>query len=120
MALTNSYLRAATLVLPALGLVESMKAYLQVQGIMSPPPLILLALLPFHTGLAIYLVHYTSLGAPGAAIATATTLWVTGILLVLYAMRTRAAQCWDGFTQRAWADWDAVLWLAVPGALVSV
>lgn len=26
------YLRAATLVLPALGLVESMKSYLQVQG----------------------------------------------------------------------------------------
>lgn len=125
------YLRSATLLLPALGLVECMKAYLQVQGeyhcervvaditgIMNPPPLILLCLLPFHTGMAIFLVHYTPLRAPGAALATGITLWVTGLLLVVYALRTRARQCWEGFSNQAFKEWANVLWLAIPGALM--
>lgn len=85
---------------------------------MTPPPLILLCLLPVHAGIAIYLVHYTSLGAPGAALATAATLWITGILLVILALRTRARECWDGISKKAFQEWPAVLWLAIPGALV--
>lgn len=86
---------------------------------MMPPPIILLLLLPFHTGLCVYLVHYTNLEATGAALASAATLTVTGFLLVLYALRTRARQCWGGFSRHAWHDWPAILWLAIPGALVS-
>lgn len=85
---------------------------------MAAPPLILLCLLPLHTAIGVYLVHYTPMGAPGAAIATATTLWITGILLVIYALKTRARECWDGLTHKAFHEWGAVLWLAVPGALV--
>lgn len=87
-------------------------------GIMTPPPLILLGLLPVHAGIAIYLVHYTSLGAPGAALATAATLWIAGILLVILALHTRARACWDGISKKAFADWGSVIWLAIPGALV--
>lgn len=111
-------MRAATLVLPALGLVECMKSFLQVQGIMSPPPLILLCLIPVHVTVSIYLVHYTPIGAPGAALATATTLWLTGILLVIYVSRTRAKECWDAWSKRALQEWGSILWLAVPGALM--
>lgn len=85
---------------------------------MNPPPLVLLALLPMHTGIAIFLVHYTHLGAPGAALATGITLWTTGLLLVAYSLRTRAKACWDGFSKQAWKEWGSVLWLAIPGALM--
>lgn len=86
---------------------------------MNPPPLILLALLPFHTAFAIFLVHYTPLGAPGAALATAGTLWVTAFLLVVYVSYTRARECWDGLSGLVWTEWGSVLLLAIPGALVS-
>ncbi|TXT04828.1 hypothetical protein VHUM_04096 [Vanrija humicola] len=112
------YMRYASLILPALGLFENMKSFLQVQGLMSAPPLVLLAILPFHTGLTIYLVHYTSLGAAGAALATAATMWTAGLGLVLYVSRTRAKECWEGWTRKAWEDWGSVLWIAVPGALM--
>lgn len=85
---------------------------------MAAPPLILLCLLPVHTGLAIYFVHHTSMGASGAALATASTLWLDGILIVLYSTRTRARECWDGFNRAALRDWGPVLWLAIPGALM--
>lgn len=114
----NRYMRASTLLLPGLGLVECMKAYLQVQGIMMPPPVILLLLLPCHTGICIYLVHYTHLEATGAALASALTLTVTGLLLVVYSLRTKARQCWQGFSHYAWHDWSSILWLAIPGALM--
>lgn len=114
----KSYMRASTLLLPGLGLVECMKAYLQVQGMMMPPPIVLLILLPFHTVFCIYLVHYTHLEATGAALASAGTLTVTGLLLVVYALRTRARQCWEGFSHHAWHDWPSILWLAIPGALM--
>jgi len=71
-----------------------------------------------HTGIAIFLVHYTHLGAPGAALATGITLWTTGLLLVAYSLRTRAKACWDGFSKQAWKEWGSVLWLAIPGALM--
>ncbi|BEJ14558.1 hypothetical protein CspHIS471_0403250 [Cutaneotrichosporon sp. HIS471] len=114
----ETYMRASITVLPALGLVETMKSYLQVQGIMTPPPLILLCLLPIHASIAIYLVHYTPLGAPGAALATAVTLTIAGLLLVALALRTRARECWDGLSKKAFSDWYTVIRLAVPGALM--
>ncbi|KAL1404977.1 ethionine resistance protein [Vanrija albida] len=112
------YMRYASLLLPALGLFENMKSFLQVQGIMAAPPLVLLAILPFHTLFAIYLVHYTDFGAAGAALATAATMWTAGLGLVLYVSRTRAKECWDGWTRKAWEDWGSILWIAVPGALM--
>lgn len=113
-------MRYASLLLPALGLFENMKSFLQVQGLMAAPPLVLLAILPFHTLLAVFLVHYTSLGASGAALATAATMWTAGLGLILYVSRTRAKECWDGWTRKAWEDWGSILWIAVPGALVSL
>ncbi|GMK58718.1 hypothetical protein CspeluHIS016_0601600 [Cutaneotrichosporon spelunceum] len=114
----ETYMRASITILPGLGLVECMKSYLQVQGIMTPPPLILLGLLPLHLALAIYLVHYTSIGAPGAALATAVTLSTAGLLLVILALRTRARECFDGLSKKSFTDWYTVIKLAVPGALM--
>ncbi|KAL7421401.1 ethionine resistance protein [Cryptotrichosporon argae] len=114
----QAYMRWMILVIPGLGFVECMKAFLQVQGIMHPPPLILLALLPVHLGTSVALVHHTPLGAPGAAISMAVILYASGLALVVYAAATRARECWGGFERRAFAGWWGMLKLAIPGAIM--
>ncbi|TCD64515.1 hypothetical protein EIP91_004011 [Steccherinum ochraceum] len=103
---------------------ESMKKYLQCQGIMRAATLALLLVAPVNLGLNVFLVHYTSLGYLGSPIAISITYWLCFFVLVVltYLSPTfRENKTWEGLKPRVVLDLDSCwtfLTLAVPGILM--
>ncbi|EJU02482.1 MOP flippase [Dacryopinax primogenitus] len=103
---------------------ESVKKYLQCQGIMHASTVVLLIISPVNVALNIYLVHYTSLGFLGSPLAVSFTYWLTFFGLVLFCMFSRAHRnncAWAGFQPRRvlqlHPSWE-FLQLALPGILM--
>ncbi|CCM05438.1 uncharacterized protein FIBRA_07657 [Fibroporia radiculosa] len=63
---------------------ESLKKYLQCQGIMSAPTYILILVAPINLALNVYLVHFTSMRLLGAPAAISITFWLCFIFLGIY------------------------------------
>ena len=104
--------------LPFYAAFESLKRFLQAQGIMSAATQVLFITVPLHFFLSIYLVHH--IGFKGAPIALSITECVTFILLLVYTayIHPTAAEAWNGWSLRAcFTQWSNYLSLGIAGVL---
>lgn len=96
---------------------ESVKKFLQCQGIMHASTMVLMVTSPINVGLNYVLVYKTSLGFLGAPVATSITYWLSFALLVGYCKFVRGSECWGGWDRRCLQRLPEFLMLAVPGIL---
>ncbi|CAI7654152.1 unnamed protein product [Penicillium pancosmium] len=95
---------------------ETMKKYLQAQGIMRAGTYVLIITSPLNAGLC-YLFCYTlKIGLLGAPIAANISYWSSFILLVLYARFVRGSECWGGWSRAAFHN----LWTFTRLALLGI
>ncbi|TFY79853.1 hypothetical protein EWM64_g4158 [Hericium alpestre] len=103
---------------------ESLKKYLQCQGIMDASMIVLLIISPINVLLNIALVHYTSLRLLGSAFALSVTYWLAFSLLSIYVYFSpshRRNRTWAGVRLRHVLDAQSCivfLKLALPGILM--
>ncbi|KAJ7626327.1 MATE efflux family protein [Mycena polygramma] len=103
---------------------ESLKKYLQCQGIMGASTVVLVVVLPINIVLNIVLVHYTPLGILGSPLALSITYWLCfGILGVWTSVSSAHKQndTWGGFQPTAVFHLRSCylfLKLAIPGILM--
>ncbi|KAG1857342.1 MOP flippase [Suillus subalutaceus] len=89
---------------------ESLKKYLQCQGIMKAATWVLIMISPINIALNIFLVHYTSLGMLGCPVALSITYWLH-----------KQNATWGGFQPKAVFNIESCigfLKLALPGILM--
>ena len=79
---------------------ETMKKYLQAQGIYEPGTYVLFITAPLNILLNWLLVHKLGIGLYGAPIATGISYWASFLLLVAYAAFVRGYECWGGLDPR--------------------
>ncbi|TPX38230.1 hypothetical protein SmJEL517_g00011 [Synchytrium microbalum] len=105
---------------PAYLYFESIKKYLQAQGIMHAGTYVMMVASPFNIILNYLLVWHPScaLGFIGAPIATSITYWLMLFLLILYVVFVDGSEAWGGFSRKAFTNWASFLALAVPGVLM--
>ncbi|KZV70010.1 MATE efflux family protein [Peniophora sp. CONT] len=121
---TQSFLRVMILGMPAYIAFESLKKYLQCQGIIHAPTVVLLAAFPINVALNIALVHYTPLAIMGTPLAVSLTFYIAFSLLAVYTARSsqhRKNQTWGGFRFRVILNFRGCLSftkLALPGVLM--
>ncbi|KIJ65467.1 hypothetical protein HYDPIDRAFT_187260 [Hydnomerulius pinastri MD-312] len=83
---------------------ESLKKYLQCQGIMRASTLVLIIVSPINLALNIVLVHYTPLRMLGCPIALSITFWLAFVLLIIvtsFSSTHKANATWGGLQPRA-------------------
>ncbi|KII85984.1 hypothetical protein PLICRDRAFT_700758 [Plicaturopsis crispa FD-325 SS-3] len=103
---------------------ESLKKYLQCQGIMGASTVVLALVTPVNIALNIALVHHTSLGFVGSAFALSAVYWILFLVLILYTYLSpthTASETWAGFQLRTVLDAQGCwvfLKLALPGILM--
>ncbi|KAI0632529.1 MATE efflux family protein [Trametes polyzona] len=120
----QSFLRVLHLGAPGYIAFESLKKYLQCQGIMRASTYVLLLVAPINVALNVYLVHCTPLGLLGAPLAISITYWMCFLLLILltYLSPThRKNQTWAGIQPAVVFDWGSCMYflkLALPGILM--
>ncbi|KAI0311917.1 MOP flippase [Amylostereum chailletii] len=121
---TQGFLRWMLLGAPGYIGFESLKKYLQCQGIMDASTLVLIVVSPINVGLNIAFVHHTSLGLMGAPIALSITFWLSFVLLALYTVLSpthKRNQTWGGIQPRLVFNMRSCLSflkLALPGILM--
>ncbi|KAI0771107.1 MATE efflux family protein [Trametes elegans] len=120
----QSFLRVLIVGAPGYIGFESLKKYLQCQGIMRAATYVLLIAAPVNAALNIFLVHHTSLGLLGSPLAISITFWFCFLLLILFTCLSpthRQNQTWAGFQPAVVFDFGscvAFLKLAIPGILM--
>ncbi|EIN06499.1 MATE efflux family protein [Punctularia strigosozonata HHB-11173 SS5] len=103
---------------------ETLKKYLQCQGIMTLSTLVLVVVSPINAALTYILVHRTSLGLTGAPVALSITYWLMFLFLAVATWLSPSHKCngtWRGLQLRAVLDRRssvAFLKLALPGILM--
>ncbi|KAG8221086.1 MOP flippase [Butyriboletus roseoflavus] len=111
------------LILSAPGFIafESLKKYLQCQGIMRASTLVLIVIWPINLGLNVVLVHYTPLGMLGCPVALSITYWLAFFSLIIVTWMSPAHKAngtWGGFQPSAVLNAKSCygfLQLALPG-----
>ncbi|KAJ7173576.1 MATE efflux family protein [Mycena filopes] len=118
------FLRILTLGAPGYIGFESLKKYLQCQGIMGASTAVLLIISPVNIGLNIFLIHHTPLGILGSPLALSLTYWLCFGFLGLWTSISSAHKqnaTWDGFQPAAIfhpRSCYLFLKLAIPGILM--
>ncbi|KAL6297947.1 MOP flippase [Sparassis latifolia] len=103
---------------------ESVKKYLQCQGIMRASTFVLILVAPVNFALNVFCIHYTPLGLLGSPVAISITYWLCFLLLVLVTALSsthRHNQTWAGLHLAAVFDLRSSLTflrLAIPGILM--
>ncbi|KAG9313160.1 MATE efflux family protein [Chiua virens] len=103
---------------------ESLKKYLQCQGIMRAATLVLIVVWPINLALNVVLVHYTQLGMLGCPVALSIIYWLAFFLLIIATWLSpahRANETWGGLQLKAVLNVKscrAFLTLALPGILM--
>ncbi|KAG1860551.1 MATE efflux family protein [Suillus tomentosus] len=103
---------------------ESLKKYLQCQGIMKAATWVLITVSPINIALNIFLVHYTSLGMLGCPVALSITYWCAFFLLIAVTSMSSVHKqnaTWGGFQPKAVFNIESCvefLKLALPGILM--
>ncbi|KAI0034870.1 mate-domain-containing protein [Vararia minispora EC-137] len=121
---TQTFLRLLIVGVPGYIGFESLKKYLQCQGIMDASTLVLIVVSPINVVFNIVLVHYTPLGLYGTPLAVSATFWLAFALLAVYAAfsPTHARnKTWGGLRLRAaFSARGCLLFLrlALPGILM--
>ncbi|RKP06353.1 mate-domain-containing protein [Thamnocephalis sphaerospora] len=99
---------------------ESIRRYLQAQGIMHASTYILMVTSPLNILTNYLLVWWppVSLGFIGAPIATAFTHWLNFILMALFVRFVDGRQCWGGWSRKALQDWGTLVSLGLAGVVL--
>lgn len=103
---------------------ESLKKYLQCQGIMKAATWVLIMVSPINVALNIFLVHYTSLGMLGCPVALSITYWCAFFLLIAMTSMSSVHKqnaTWGGFQPKMVFNIESCvgfLRLALPGILM--
>ncbi|KAI0923316.1 hypothetical protein AcV5_007385 [Taiwanofungus camphoratus] len=117
----QSFLRVLIFGAPGYIGFESVKKYLQCQGIMRASTYVLLMVAPVNLALNIFFVHHTSLGLLGSPTAISITYWLCFLLLILVTHLSpthRRNQTWAGFHLASVFDIRSCAYflkLAIPG-----
>lgn len=114
--LAGLYLKVLILSIPGYIVFETGKRFLQAQGLFSATTYIFAIAAPFHV-LHMWLL-VGKLGFIGAPISIAITRTLLPILLIVYVRFIDGSQCWGGFSKRAFANWQTMIRLAVPGMIM--
>ncbi|CAL1712119.1 unnamed protein product [Somion occarium] len=118
------FLRVLILGAPGYIAFESLKKYLQCQGIMRAATMVLLAVSPLNLVLNVFLVHHTRLGLLGSPVAISVTYWVAFLLLCVFTALSpthRHNKTWGGFRPSIVFNPKSCLMflqLAIPGILM--
>ncbi|KAF8491470.1 MOP flippase [Russula emetica] len=121
---TQQYLRVLLLAAPGYIGFETLKKYLQCQGIMDASTYVLILITPINVALNVYFVHYTDFGIYGSPIALSFTFSFAFFFLIIYTAYSPAHKqngTWGGLQLRAVLDARsciALLKLALPGILM--
>ncbi|KAF8997839.1 MOP flippase [Cyathus striatus] len=103
---------------------ESLKKYLQCQGIMRASTVVLLAVSPINVAVNVLLIHHTPLGLLGSPVALSMTYWLCFILLGIFTCFSPAHKrngTWGGLQPNIvlnTASCYDFLKLALPGILM--
>ncbi|KAI0366659.1 MATE efflux family protein [Pilatotrama ljubarskyi] len=120
----QSFLRVLLLGAPGYIGFESLKKYLQCQGIMRASTYVLLIVAPVNVALNVLLVHHTPLGLLGSPMAISITYWLCFLLLILFTYLSpthRKNGTWAGLQPAVVFDLSSCFYflkLAVPGVLM--
>ncbi|KAL4252699.1 multi antimicrobial extrusion (MATE) family protein [Abortiporus biennis] len=118
------FLRVLILGAPGYIAFESLKKYLQCQGIMRAATTILILIAPVNLVLNICLVHYTPLGLLGSPLAISITYWLCFFSLAImtyFSPTHRRNQTWGGLQPALVINLQSCitfLKLAIPGILM--
>ncbi|KAI9031297.1 mate-domain-containing protein, partial [Hyaloraphidium curvatum] len=117
-ALASEFLRILIPAVPAFGAFESIKRFLQSQGVASAYTAVIFATTILNVPLT-YVLVWRALGFVGAPIAIAAVAWANLLLILLYARFVDGAQGFGGWSREAvrWRALKAYLKLALPGVL---
>jgi len=121
---TQQYLRVLLLAAPGYIGFETLKKYLQCQGIMDASTYVLIFITPINVALNVYFVHYTDFGIYGSPIALSFTFSFAFFFLIIYTAYSPTHKqngTWGGLQPRAVLDARsciAFLKLALPGILM--
>ncbi|KAM0323493.1 hypothetical protein ACHAQA_008773 [Verticillium albo-atrum] len=116
--LVGQYLRILIFGGPAFICFEGGKRFVQAQGLFQATTWVLVAAAPINVVINYILVWRMGLGFIGAPIAVAITQNLLPLFLFLYVRYIDGSQCWGGFSRRAFSNWGAMLWLALPGMVM--
>ena len=102
----RSFLAVLAIGLPGHALFELCRRFLQAQGLMHAPTIVLLIVSPINALANILLVWgppWMRLGFLGAPLASAISMWLMALLCTLQCYLV-STETWDGWSWRAW-DW---------------
>lgn len=94
---------------------ESLKKYLQAQGIMQAGTYVLIVVSPLNALLNWIAVYKLGLGLDGAPLATGLSYWLVFGMLCLYSKYIRGSACWGGFSRHAWDNLGTMVRLSFMG-----
>ncbi|XP_077210743.1 protein DETOXIFICATION 18-like isoform X2 [Tasmannia lanceolata] len=103
----------------AYGFLQCILRFLQTQNVVIP--LVICSLITFvvHVGITYLLVHHTSLGFKGAALAAAISFWISFIVMALYVKYSKNFKhTWEGFSLKSFHYVLPSLKLAMPSAVM--
>ncbi|CDO91837.1 unnamed protein product [Kluyveromyces dobzhanskii CBS 2104] len=114
------FLRVSILGAPAYIIFESLKRFLQAQGIFEAGIYVLMICAPWNIFMSYTLVwnEKIGMGFVGAPIAVVLNFWTMVTLLSLYAIYIDGYKCWGGFSRKSLTHWKALSELAVPGIIM--
>jgi MATE family multidrug resistance protein len=116
--LAGLYLRVMIFAIPGQILFECGKRFTQAQGLFRATTWVLVVAAPINVFLLWLLVWRLNLGFVGAPIAVAITDSLLPLFLFLYVRFVDGAQCWGGFTRRAFTNWGVMIRLSLPGMIM--
>ncbi|CAA3023486.1 DETOXIFICATION 18-like [Olea europaea subsp. europaea] len=101
----------------AYGLLQNILRFLQMQSVVSPLFMCSFFVLIVHVGITYALVHWTSFGIEGAALAASISLWILVIVLGMYVLYAKKfAHTWNGLSLESYSFIVTNLKLALPSA----
>ncbi|KAI0079475.1 MOP flippase [Panus rudis PR-1116 ss-1] len=118
------FLRVLIIGAPGYIAFESLKKYLQCQGIMRAATIVLVTVAPINIGLNVVLVHHTRLALLGSALAISITYWIAFCLLSVFTALSpmhKANRTWGGLCLGVALNFRSCmtfLKLAIPGILM--
>jgi MATE family multidrug resistance protein len=118
--LAGLYLKIVLIGAPGYAAFEAGKRYVQAQGEFSASLYVLMVLSPFNAFLNWFLVWKLNLGFIGAPIAVAITdnCLPLGLFIYVRFFSKNGMSCWNGFTKKAFHNWDPMVKLALPGVVM--
>ncbi|KAM0280449.1 hypothetical protein ACHAQH_004028 [Verticillium albo-atrum] len=116
--LVGQYLRVLIFGGPAFACFEGGKRFVQAQGLFQATTWVLLTVAPINVFINWFLVWHMGFGFIGAPIASTITQNLLPLFLFLYVRFVDGSQCWGGFSRRAFSNWGAMIWLALPGMVM--